>query len=310
MTQQAQQQTAQVAIQKREREPLPFLPRNIDDAWRSAELFARSGLIPESLRGKPSDVLVCILTGAELGIQPMQALREIYVVEGRPYVSSMLKVAMVKQSPECLAWQMVESTDRKATFRTHRKGDTSPTTLTFTIEEADRAGLTGPTRSGKPSNWHKYPALMLRRRCASQLADEVYPDVVRGLHEESELEEGEVQATGPATVRQLRSIPSTSAPPSPVHEEAQEATPPPAPPPADVVDAEAQEHGEPQQEAPPAPSDDPSLAEVLLAEIPDCMTSADVYSVSRRAKALPKGPDRDAVGAAIIARRAEIKGVR
>lgn len=305
MTQQTQQQTQQTtAIQKREREPLPFLPRNIDDAWRSAELFARSGLIPDALRGKPSDVLVCILTGAELGIQPMQALREIYVVEGRPYVSSMLKVAMVKQSPECLAWQMVESTDKRATFRTHRKGDTSPTTLTFTIEEADRAGLTGPTRSGKPSNWHKYPALMLRRRCASQLADEVYPDVVRGLHEESELDEIEVESSGPAKVRQLRHVPSTSAPPSPAPEvvEAQEVTPPPGPPPEE----EAQE----QAEGPQPPSGEPSLAEVMLSEISGVDREADLEAIAERARAMPKGPDRTAIGKALNARRAELRGAR
>lgn len=297
MTQQTQTQQQQ-AIQRRD--PLPFVPANMEDAWRTSELLARASIIPDALRGKPHDVLVAVLTGAELGISPMQALREIYVVKGRPFIASLLRVALIRQSPECLAWQLVESTAKKATYRTQRRGDLTPTTMTFTIEEAEASGLLAQN-----AKYRTDPALMLRRRCAGRLIDEVYPDVIRGVGAREDVEEEpEVQASGPATVRQLRHIPSTSAPPAPAVEDAQEVTPAPAPPPEEP---EAQE----QTEAPATePTVEPSPVEVMLAEISGVDREADLEAIAERARAMPKGPDRTTVGKALNARRAELRGAR
>lgn len=296
MTQQAQQQTT--AIQRRE--PLPFIPANMEDAWRTSELLARASIIPEALRGKPHDVLVAVLTGAELGISPMQALREVYVVKGRPFIASLLRVALIRQSPECLAWQLIESTPKRATFRTQRRGDLAPTTMSFTIEEAEAMGLVAQN-----PRYRTDPALQLRRRCAGRLIDEVYPDIIRGVGAREDVEEEpEVQATGPATVRQLRHVPSTSAPPSPVPEvvDAREVTPPPGPPPEEQAEAPATE--------PTVEPDVAMQADAMIAELPDCTSQREVDAISRRAKDLPHGPERDAVGAAITARRAELRGAR
>lgn len=309
MTQQAQQQTKQqqMGLARRDGGILPFVPRDMEDAWRTSELLSKASLIPDDLRGKPHDVLVAVLTGAELGISPMQAIREVYVVRGRPFIASLLRVAMVRQSPECLMWQLVESTAEKATFRTQRRGDLTPTTMTFTMKEAISAGL--PKQNPK---YNTDPALMLRRRCASRLIDEVYPDIVRGVGDR-DLEEDveEVRASAPATVRQLRHIPSTSAPPSPAPEvvEAQEVTPAPAPPPEEpeTQEPEAQEQTEATATEPAA---EPSLAEVILAELPDCQTIKEVDALSKRAADIPRGPERDEVGKAFAARRNEIRGAR
>jgi len=54
--------------------------------------------------------------------------------------------------------------------------------MSFTIEQAQRAGVTGK------DNWKKYPEAMLRARCISALARAVYPDVVLGIYETDELE--------------------------------------------------------------------------------------------------------------------------
>jgi hypothetical protein len=171
------------------RAPLEFELANVDDAWRMAGMLSKSGLIPDALVGKPHDVLVTLLVGRELGLSPMQSLRLIYVVKGRPYISSQLKIARVKQSEECVYFRCVETTNEKATFETERRGE-GKTTLTFTAEEARAAQLLGrQTRSGEPDNWMKYTALMLRWRAASQLCDMVYPDVVGGIGTHDELED-------------------------------------------------------------------------------------------------------------------------
>lgn len=171
------------------RRPLEFELANVDDAWRMASMLAKSNLIPDALVGKPSDVLVTLLTGRELGLSPMQSLRLIYVVKGRPYVSAQLKIAMVKRSPECVYLRCVETSVERATFETERRGE-GKTTLTFTADEARAAQLLGrQTKSGEPDNWTKYTATMLRWRAASALCDMVYPDVVGGIGTEDEYQE-------------------------------------------------------------------------------------------------------------------------
>ena len=200
------------SLQKPARAPLAFIPGNMDEAWRTAEYLSKSGILPDALRGKPYDILVTIMTGTELGLSPMAAIRDIYVVKGRGYMSALLKIALVKQSPECEYFRLVESTDKKAVFETKRVGE-GVTRLEYTIEEAKQADLVdrpkGDGKSGK-DNWEKTPKLMLRRRCGSQLADEVYSDVVRGIHDREDLPEQTVNAA-----------PTTFAPPPPQHEEAQ-----------------------------------------------------------------------------------------
>jgi hypothetical protein len=58
--------------------------------------------------------------------------------------------------------------------------DPEPTRLTFSMDDAKRAGLAGR------GPWQKYPQAMLRARCAMALARAHYPDAVMGALEEGE----------------------------------------------------------------------------------------------------------------------------
>ena len=51
------------------------IPLNgLDEAFRLAKNLAVASVLPDSLRGKPSDVLAIVLYGQELGLAPMQAI--------------------------------------------------------------------------------------------------------------------------------------------------------------------------------------------------------------------------------------------
>ena len=54
------------------------------DAEHLAVQIAQTEFVPASLRGKPAAVMAAMLTGHEVGIGPMMALKQIHVVEGRP----------------------------------------------------------------------------------------------------------------------------------------------------------------------------------------------------------------------------------
>ena len=153
-----------------------------DPLGPTAIVIASSSLAPEALRGKPQDALLVLMTGRELGIGPMQALRMVTVIRGRVTLSADATIALVRRSDQCVEWRMVESTAERATYSTTRRGDTSPTVLTWTMEQARVAGL---VRGG--GQWQTYPEAMLRARCAAALARIVYPDLVAGVYDPDEL---------------------------------------------------------------------------------------------------------------------------
>ncbi len=106
----------------------------------------------------------------------MQSLRHLYVVNGRPAISTAAKTALVQQSSECEYLRPLELSSTKAVFETKRKGHASPVKLEWTMDDAKAAGL-----AGKAGPWREYPRKMLAWRCQSDLCDLVYPDLVSGL---------------------------------------------------------------------------------------------------------------------------------
>jgi len=147
----------------------------------TAVVAASSALAPDALRNRPQDALIVLMAGRELGFAPMQSLRMLSVIKGKVTLSADATVALVRKSGECVEWRCIETTPTRATYTTKRKGDTEPTVLTWTIEQAQRAGLTGG------QGWRSYPEAMLRARCASALARIVYPDLVAGIYDPDEL---------------------------------------------------------------------------------------------------------------------------
>ena len=222
-----QEKAAAVITAQAPKAPLAFMPSSWDDAFRIAKYLSETGLTPDALRGKVYDLLYIIATGQEFGLNPIQSIREIVIVKGKPYLSALLRIGFVKTSPECEYFRLVESDNTKATFETKRRGE-GITKLTYTIEDAKLAGLYGrKDKDGKllDDNWNKSPGLMLRRRCGSQLADEVYPDKTRGSRDREELDEERERELNPPP---LRGVGPTSAPPPP--EEAQVVEPKASPP--------------------------------------------------------------------------------
>lgn len=180
------------------------------EAWGQLEklagTLAKSALVPDSLRGKPGDILVTLMTGAELGLQPMQALRSIVVVKGRPTLSADLMVSLVKQRKDvCEYLRLVKSTPEEAVYEAKRVGEPQPTPMAFTMQDATRAGLAGS------DTYRKYPAAMLRARCASAICRAVFPDLCMGLYDsdsgeltDGKVTEKEINGPPPSRVDQVR----------------------------------------------------------------------------------------------------------
>lgn len=154
-------------------------PTSIDEAFRMCETLVKSGLLGKNIQ-RPEAAFAILVAGRELGLTAMQSLRSIHIIEGKPTLAADLMVALVKRSPVCNYFKLIESTDTIATYATDRRGE-GETRMSFTWDEAVAAGVTGK------QNWRTYPKAMLRARCIAALARAVFPDLLMGIYETDEL---------------------------------------------------------------------------------------------------------------------------
>ncbi|MGV2386215.1 MAG UNVERIFIED_CONTAM: hypothetical protein LOD86_13255, partial [Thermobifida fusca] len=105
-----------------------------------AESLARTSFVPRSLQGRPADITAAILTGQELGMQPMAALRSLDIIQGTPSLRAHAMRALVQRAGHQI--QLVESTPELCRMRGRRKGDEEWQTVVWTIERAQKLGLT------------------------------------------------------------------------------------------------------------------------------------------------------------------------
>lgn len=205
----AVRQPARVAVQLAQ--PLA----DMDQAWRAAGILARSRLLPAALyTGNPeqvqANVTLVLWYGAELGLPPMQAIQNIYVVKGKPQLAGQLWLSKVREAGHqafvaCKQCDLApEQHPAVATSGQHRydkdhdetrctwtiiRGDTGDRhSETFTIEDAVRAGLCtlkdgrpySRSSKGEPKPWESWTKRMLMWRTLTSAATTICPEVALG----------------------------------------------------------------------------------------------------------------------------------
>ena len=145
-------------------------------AKRVAHTLACSTIVPDAYIGRPNDVFVAINMGAELGMEPFQAIQSIAVIEGKPCLYGDGLIGVVRASPKCLWIEETLSDDGKtATCKTQREGDPNPIKATYSMDDAVQAGITNKY------NWKKHPKRMLQMRARAYCLRDAYPDLLKGL---------------------------------------------------------------------------------------------------------------------------------
>ena len=148
------------------------------EVFRLAERLSEArGFVPDHYVGRPVALAAVILTGVELGLGPMQAMREVYIVKGKPSLSATLMMLLARRAGVRIRWPHTDA--EKATIAITVPGEAEQS-LTFSKADAERAGLWGQ------GTWKAYPAAMLRARAASAAIKAFCPDVLGGSVYESE----------------------------------------------------------------------------------------------------------------------------
>jgi hypothetical protein len=117
------------------------------------------------------------MMGSELGLNPIQSLQNIAVINGKPSIYGDALLALVQNHPRFGGHE--ESFDdhaMTAACTVWRKGDKQKHTVTFSQVDAEVAGLWG-----KQGPWQTYPKRMLMWRARGYALRDKFADALGGL---------------------------------------------------------------------------------------------------------------------------------
>jgi hypothetical protein len=119
------------------------------------------------------DLLPLMLIAQAEGKHPASAAQEYDIIQGKPALRSRAALARFQAAGGSIAWG--ERTPEKAVATlSHPQGGSL--TVTWTMERAKRAGLTGK------DNWQKYPEAMLSARVIAEGVRAVFPGCLSGMY--------------------------------------------------------------------------------------------------------------------------------
>jgi hypothetical protein len=153
-----------------------------------ANAIAGTDFVPDAMKRNPAAITAAILYGDEIGLGPMQSLAKISVIKGRPTVAAETQRGMILADGHDL-W-IEESTITRCTIAGRRKGSEQTSRITWTLDDAKRAGIAGK------DSWRHYPRQMLLARASAELARAIFADVIGGMRATEELEGDEVIENG------------------------------------------------------------------------------------------------------------------
>lgn len=187
---------------------------SLADMLQYGDIFAKSGYFKDA--SDPAKAVVKILAGAELGLNPFASMNGIYIIEGKPSISSNLLAGMVKRSGK-YDFRLVEHTNNNCAIEFYQliKGEWALLGKTeFSMEDASRAQL------ATKDNWKKYPRAMMFARAISFGVKVHCPDIyLGGIYVEGERNEKIDAVTGDTvqeTVIDARFAPQPATPQSAV----------------------------------------------------------------------------------------------
>lgn len=149
---------------------------NMQEAMQVASMISGSQLAPANYKNRPEDTLVAMMMGNELGLNPMQAIQNIAVINGKPSIYGDAMLALVQNHPAFGGInESFEDSTKMATCTVWRKGGEKHV-QTFSKSDAESSRLWG-----KKGPWTDYPKRMLAMRARGFALRNQFADALCGL---------------------------------------------------------------------------------------------------------------------------------
>jgi hypothetical protein len=149
----------------------------LDDVWQLANAIAASRMF--GVADEHQAFCLLMLAQAE-GLHPMTAVRRYHVIKGQPSMKAAAIQAEFQSKGGAI--RIIERSPKaaRATF-SHPTHQPEPIEISFTLEDAKRAQLTGNPM------YSKYPEAMLWNRLVASAVRTIYPGIVVGIYSEEEV---------------------------------------------------------------------------------------------------------------------------
>lgn len=178
--------TNQLAKMETGKDVAAIIPTNTTEVESLAVRILEGKMAPRGM-DTPQKITAAIIAGLEAGLNPMQAVNSIAVINGRPTMwgDAVLAVALASDKIKDLQETIEGSGDNmKAVCSAHRKGFDNPTVREFSVIDAKTANLWG-----KQGPWKQYPKRMLQMRARAFALRDAFPDVLAGIHIREEVQD-------------------------------------------------------------------------------------------------------------------------
>lgn len=142
------------------------------NAMKIAEAMCSTAMVPKTYQGKPADGAAAILYGAELGLNAIQSLQQIMVINGKPGIETRTAVALLKNHGYDV--REVEGSDESVTVE-GRGPNGEHEVSTWDMARATKAGYTSNAL------YKKIPHQMLYAKAAMEVARKIAPHVLSGI---------------------------------------------------------------------------------------------------------------------------------
>jgi hypothetical protein len=169
-----------------------IIPRTYQDVASMAQAVCEAGIAPK-FNNERSRVAAIMMSGMEVGLKPMAALRLFYLTpEGQPALLARGMLAVVQASGFLEVWEdriEGEGEDRRAVVMCKRRG-MAAIVRTFGWKDVKAAGL------GNKQIYGKYFDRMIWNRAVSYALNDAFADILGGLYDPSELGGPVIDDTG------------------------------------------------------------------------------------------------------------------
>jgi hypothetical protein len=168
------------AVIARQLAPTAFIPESLKRYHRGEQNELLDGKDGRAYRldldSTTATAAAAILTGQEIGLKPMAALRSIAVINNTPALAALTLRAVLQNAGHDI-W-VAESTATRAVVRARRAGDTEVQESTWTLDRAKTLGLYPGKEYGQ---WRRQPTSMLVARATAEAARWIASDAILGI---------------------------------------------------------------------------------------------------------------------------------